>query len=216
MKHPINTRFTYTEELANATSHLVGAVLAIVALVTMIIYGTVWHVVSASVFGGALVLLYLSSTLNHWLPVNKAKEFFFNFDKIAIYLLIAGTYTPLTIIALNSSLGWTILGIEWLLTLIGIIIIILKPGKFAKSVGIFFMLSYIVMGWIVLIAIPQVISSIGINGFLWILTGGLMYTIGTLFFKFFKFKFHHLIWHLFVLAGSICHFIAIYYYVLKL
>jgi len=130
MKHPINTRFTYTEELANATSHLVGAVLAIVALVTMIIYsvqnGTVWHVVSASVFGGALVLLYLSSTLNHWLPVNKAKEFFFNFDKIAIYLLIAGTYTPLTIIALNSSLGWTILGIEWLLTLIGIIIIILK------------------------------------------------------------------------------------------
>ena len=122
----LSKRFSYSEELANAISHLIGAILAIAGLVLMVVYsainGSAWHVVSTTIFGSTMTLLYLSSTLNHWLPAGKGKEFFFNFDQIAIFLLIAGTYTPITLIALHGAFGWVIFGLEWGLALIGILL----------------------------------------------------------------------------------------------
>ncbi len=118
-------RFSPAEELANALSHFTGALLATAGLVLMVVYsalnGNVWHVVSTSIFGLSMLILYTSSTLNHWLKPGPGKEFFFNFDQVAIFLLIAGTYTPLTLVTIRSGLGWTIFGLEWGLAIIGII-----------------------------------------------------------------------------------------------
>ncbi len=217
---PTNQRFTKGEELANALSHLTGAILGLAALVAMILFslknGNVWHVATSGVFGITLIVLYLSSTFNHWLPQGKSKEFFFTFDQIAIYLLIAGTYTPLSLIALHGTLGWVIFGIEWAFAFVGIAIKILKPTKFEGGVSIFFVIAYIVMGNVVFFAAPQVIEAISFAGFLWILIGGIFYAGGTVFYKMKNVKFIHLVWHLCVVFGSISHFIAIYFYVLPL
>ncbi len=215
-----NKRFTYAEELANAISHLIGTLLAIAGLVLMVVFsaihGNAWHVVSTSVFGSTMTILYLSSTLNHWLPPGRGKEFFFNFDQIAIFLLIAGTYTPITLIALHGTLGWVIFGLEWGLAIIGISLKILKPNKFESGVNIFNIILYLIMGWMILIALAQVIRILPFMGIMWIMTGAFFYTSGVLFFKLAKFKFHHLIWHLFVIAGSISHFFAIFFYIIPL
>lgn len=215
-----SNRFSYGEELANAISHCVGAILSVSALILMIIFssknGGVWHLASSIVFGTSLIFLYLSSTLNHWLPKGKGKEFFFTTDQIAIYLLIAGTYTPLSLIAFHGIQGWIYFGIEWGLAFTGILLKILKPTKFEKSVNYFIIISYLIMGWLIIVDIPAIIQNISLNGFLWIISGGFFYTAGIVFFKLEKMKFHHLIWHLFVLLGSISHFISIYWFVLPL
>ncbi|NOZ45433.1 MAG: hemolysin D, partial [Chlorobi bacterium] len=141
------TRFSSGEELANAISHLIGAVLSLAALIIMVVFsaihGNAWHVVSSAVFGTTMLMLYLSSTLNHWLPAGKAKEFFFTFDQIAIFLLIAGTYTPLSLIALHGTMGWIIFGIEWGLAFIGIITKLFKQNKFETGVNIFYIILYV-------------------------------------------------------------------------
>ena len=215
-----NQRFTKGEELANAISHLVGAVLGVVGLILMIAYsvrdGSGWHLAASIVYGSALVVLYLSSTFNHWLPAGKAKEFFFTFDQIAIYILIAGTYTPLALIALHGTIGWVIFGIEWGFALIGILIKIFKPTKFNQGVSLFFIIAYIVMGSIVFFATRQVIEAVSLSGFLWVVLGGVFYIGGTVFYKIKTVKFIHLAWHLCVMAGSAAHFIGIYFYVLPL
>lgn len=213
-------RFTRSEELANAISHFIGALLSITALVLMIIFsskkGNAWHIVSTSVFGATLILLYFSSTFNHIVKEGKAKEFFFKLDQIAIFLLIAGTYTPLSLIVLHGTLGWTIFGIEWALALFGIVYNITNSNKFASGPKIINILLYIFMGWLVIIATVPLLNTIPLIGFIWILIGGLCYTLGVLFFKLSKFKYHHLVWHLFVLGGSISHFIAIFFYAIPL
>lgn len=220
MTTEIRRRFTYKEELANAISHLAGAVLGTIALAAMVIYsvknGSSWHIIASSVFGATMVLLYLSSTLNHWLPKGKGKEFFFAFDQIAIYLLIAGTYTPFALVALHGTLGWIIFGIEWGLALLGLIIKIANPGKYAKGVNLYFIASYIIMGWIIIIAIQEIVEAISMNGFVWVIIGGFFYSFGIIFYRWRKLLYHHLIWHLFVIAGTISHFIAIYFYVLPI
>ena len=213
-------RFTSAEELANAISHLVGTLLAIAGLVIMVIfsaiYGNAWHIVSTAIFGSTMTLLYLSSTLNHWLPAGKGKEFFFNFDQIAIFLLIAGTYTPITLVALHGTFGWVIFGLEWGLAFIGIVLKIAKPNKFESGVNIFNIILYLIMGWMILIVLAQVIRIMPFMGIMWIMIGAFFYTLGVLFFKLAKFKFHHLVWHLFVIGGSISHFFAIFFYVIPL
>jgi len=215
-----NQRFTHAEELANAISHLTGVFMGVAGLVLMVVFsaihGNAWHIVSSSIFGFTIILLYLSSTLNHWLPPGRSKDFFFNFDQVAIFLLIAGTYTPFALIALNGALGWTIFGIEWGLAITGILVKILKPNKFETGVNVFFILVYIIMGWLVLIAIVPVIRVLPLMGLIWLFLGGSLYTFGTLIYKLAKFRFHHLIWHLFVIAGTISHFFAVYFYVLPL
>ena len=213
-----STRFSHKEEMANSISHLSGAVLALFALISMLVvsikHGNGWDLTGSLVFGFSLFLLYLSSTMNHSLKTGKAKEFFFTFDQIAIYLLIAGTYTPFAIIAIKGTLGWIIFGIEWGLALIGILVRIFKLRRFASGVNAFGIISYFVMGWLILIAVPQTIEALTLNGFIWVLAGGFFYTVGIVFFKLDKMKFNHLIWHLFVIAGSISHFIAVFFYVL--
>ena len=211
-------KFSRGEELANALSHLTGVLLGVVALVLMIQYslsgGTGWHLVSTSVFGATMIMLYLSSTFTHILPAGRAKDWFFNIDRIAIYFLIAGTYTPIALVTLNGPLGWTIFGIEWGLALIGTFLILSRPGEFNKGVNTFYVVSYAVMGWLLLIAIGPIFRSIPLMGAIWILIGGLCYTIGIAFYNTIKFPYHHLVWHLMVLAGTISHFIAIFFYII--
>ena len=213
-----NIKFSRGEELANAISHFSGALLAVAGLVLMlhfsIVKGNGWHVVSTSIFGASMIVLYISSTMTHILPMGRAKDRFFNFDRIAIYLLIAGTYTPIALLTLHGPLGWIIFGIEWGLALIGTIMILTRPGDFNTGVSTFYVVSYAVMGWLLLIAIVPIMNALPLMGTVWILIGGLCYTIGILFFKVIKFPYHHLVWHLFVLAGTISHFIAVFFFMI--
>jgi hemolysin III len=211
-------KFSKSEELANALSHLAGALLAIAGLVLMVqrasVLGGKLHLVSASVFGASMVILYLSSTLTHILPEGRAKDRFFNYDRIAIYILIAGTYTPLALITLNGTLGWTIFGIEWGLALVGTILVLRKPGDYDTGVNTFYVFSYVVMGWVIAIAFGQLMNSLPVMGWVWVLIGGGCYSLGILFFKAIKFPYHHLVWHLLVIAGTASHFIAVFFYVI--
>ncbi len=213
-----NIKFSRGEELANAISHFSGALLAVAGLVLMlhfsIVKGNGWHVVSTSIFGASMIVLYISSTMTHILPMGRAKDRFFNFDRIAIYLLIAGTYTPIALLTLHGPLGWIIFGIEWGLALIGTIMILTRPGDFNTGVSTFYVVSYAVMGWLLLIAIVPIMNALPLMGTVWILIGGLCYTLGILFFKVIKFPYHHLVWHLFVLAGTISHFIAVFFFMI--
>lgn len=211
-------KFSRGEELANATSHLFGALLSVAALVLMLnlsfIRGNEWHVVSTAIFGASMVVLYLSSTITHILPAGRAKDLFFNVDRIAIYLLIAGTYTPVALLILHGPLGWVIFGIEWGLAILGTLMIVMRPGDYNTGVSTFYVITYAVMGWLILTAIVPVIKILPPMGIFWIFIGGGFYTLGILFFKVIKFPYHHLVWHILVVAGSISHFFAVFFYMI--
>ncbi|MCD4833393.1 MAG: hemolysin III family protein [Bacteroidales bacterium] len=214
-----NKRFTKGEEIANSISHGLGAVFAIVALVLMAVfssrYGTTWHIVSFIIYGSFLVLLYLSSTLNHSLPFGtKAKDFFHNFDQIAIYLFIAATYTPIALVVIRNDWGWVMFGIEWGLALTGVILKVFIPNKFENGVALFYVIAYVIMGWLFLMFLIPLYKHMHPMGIGFILIGGGCYTLGVLFYKMNKIKYHHLIWHLMVIAGSVCHWVAIFGYTL--
>ena len=214
-----NNRFTKGEEIANSISHGLGAVFAIVALVLMAVfssrYGTTWHIVSFVIYGSFLVLLYLSSTLNHSLPFGtKAKDFFHNFDQIAIYLFIAATYTPIALVVIRNDWGWVMFGIEWGLALTGVIFKIFIPNKFENGVALFYVAAYVIMGWLFLMFLIPIYKHMYPMGIGFIFIGGACYTLGVLFYKMNKIKYNHLIWHLMVIAGSVCHWIAIFRYTL--
>lgn len=215
-----SNRFTRGEEIAHSISHGVGTIFAIIALVLMAVasarYGTVWHIVSFTVYGSFLILMYLSSTLNHLLRFGtKAKDFFHNFDQIAIFLFIAATYTPIALVVIRSDWGWVMFGIEWGLALIGVLLKIFTPNKFEKGVNIFYIISYVIMGWLLLLFLVPLYNNFHPLGMRFIFIGGGCYTLGVLFFKMEKIKFSHLIWHLLVVAGSVCHWIAIFNYTLS-
>jgi len=215
-----NVRFTKKEEIANAVSHLVGGVLAISALVLMVVFsainGSAWHVVSTAIFGAGLTILYFSSMFTHWLKPGNVKEFFFTLDQIAIFFLIAATYTPLALIALHGPLGWIIFGLEWGLAITGITIKLLKPTTYDSGVNLFYISLYAIMGWLVLIAIVPLLKILPLAGFFWVLFGGLSYTTGIWFYRKANFRYHHLVWHILVLVGSIAHFVAIFFYVIPI
>jgi len=218
MMNTIARRFSHSEEMANAFSHLTAAFLAATGLVLMVVFsalnGNAWHVVSTSIFGFSMLILYTSSTFNHWLKPGKGKEFFFNFDQVAIFLLIAGSYTPLTLVSIRSGLGWTIFGLEWGLAIIGISIRLLRPAAFESGVNYFFISLYAIMGWMLFIGFGSMARALSPMGLAWILIGGACYTLGILFYKKIQFPYHHLVWHLFVMAGSISHFFAIFFHVI--
>jgi hemolysin III len=211
-------RFSAREDLANALSHLGGTLLSIAGLTLMVVFsairGNAWYIVSASVFGTSLVILYLSSTIAHWLPEGSAKDRFFVVDQVSIFILIAGTYTPVALIALHGTLGWVIFGIEWGLAIIGIIRLLIRKARFEHGVALFDIVIYTLMGWLVVIFSGPVLNSVSLMGYLWIIIGGLFYTAGIIFFKFTKFRYHHLIWHLMVIGGSVSHFTAIFFYLI--
>jgi hemolysin III len=218
--HNRRREFTKGEELANAISHLTGTVLAAAGLILMLVYsaiqGNAWHIVSTALFGSSMVILYLSSTFTHWLKPGKAKDFFFILDQIAIFLLIAGTYTPVALIALKGVYGWTMFGIEWGMALAGIIYRLKRPNRYESGVGLLSVVLYALMGWLFLFFILVVLRLMQAEGIMWIFIGGAFYSLGILFFLIRRLKYHHLIWHLFVIAGSISHFIAVFFYVIPI
>lgn len=204
----------YKGERFNSITHLAGSVAAIAGLVALITVtsrkGEALSLVSVCIYGISLVLLYVFSTLNHSLR-GKAKSIFQKLDFLAIYLLIAGTYTPFALITLRGGLGWIIFSLVWGLALLGIVLeLFLHNENRAKSI-----LIYLVMGWIILIAIKPLIHAIGVSGFAWLLLGGLFYTCGVFFYINEKrVKHYHGVWHVCVLAGSTFQYITIYCYVL--
>lgn len=199
------------EEITNSILHGIGLGFAIAALTLLVvlasIYGGVWHIVSFAIYGATLVLLYLSSTLYHSFPHGNIKDIFQVFDHASIYLLIAGTYTPLTLIPLRGKLGWTIFGVVWGIAIVGIVFKIF----FVKRFVILSTILYIVMGWMIIIAIRPLINAVNSINIIFLVLGGVFYTVGTIFYINKKIKFNHAIWHLFVLAGSVCHFFTILY-----
>ncbi len=218
---PIHTdKFTFGEELANAISHITGAVLSAIALVFMMIYagtnGMVVHILSATIFGLSMVLLYFASGFMHWLPLGKAKKVFRKLDQIGIFLLIAGTYTPFALLAIKGAMGWWIFGLEWGLAFIGIIIKSLEKEKLDKNVNIIYIIVYLFMGWLLVVDVRHIIEVLEYEGFAFLIGGGLFYSIGVIFFRMHKVRYHHLVWHLFVMLGTAMHVIAVYYYVLPI
>lgn len=197
------------EEIANAITHGVGALLSIAALVVLAVFsalqGNVWHVVSFSIFGATLVTLYLTSTLYHSLSNQKVKTLFRKFDHMSIYLLIAGTYTPFCLTVMNNWIGWTLFGIVWGCALLGIVLKAFYTGKKELLSTIM----YIIMGWAALLAIKPLFNALSLTTFVLLMTGGIFYTAGTYFFTKDNTKYFHSIWHVFVLAGSTFHFFAV-------
>lgn len=203
----------YKGERFNGITHLVGAGFAIAGLPILLLSGNaiddVWKIVSFSVYGAFLILLYLISTLYHSTK-GQAKRIFQKLDHIAIYLLIAGTYTPLTLITLRGALGWTIFGISWGLAIIGIA----QELIIGKKTRTYSMLIYIVMGWLILAAIVPLYKALVLPGFVLLALGGLLYTFGIIFFVLDeKLKHAHGVWHLFVMGGSIAQYLCLFYYV---
>lgn len=197
------------EEIANAITHGIGVVLSIAALTLLIvfaaIYGGPMHVVSFTIYGITMLLLYTASTLVHSFPEGKVKDLFETFDHSSIYLFIAGTYTPIVLIALPPKLGWTLFGIVWAIAVGGIVFKAFFTKKFLFASTAL----YLLMGWIIVIAWGPLTSTMPAVGLNLLVTGGILYSVGTIFYVWRAFPFHHMIWHLFVLAGSITHFLSV-------
>ncbi len=205
-KIPLSAPQTLGEEIANSITHGTGVGLSIAALVILVVYAArlsdAWKVVSFSIYGASLIILYLASTLYHAFPQPRVKRFFRILDHSSIFLLIAGTYTPVMIGTLRGSWGWTLFGLIWGLAILGINMEIFAMKK-SRIVSV---ITYVLMGWLIVIAIKP-LSSVTPHSFMrWMLIGGLCYTFGAVFYVWKKLPYHHPIWHLFVLAGSISHF----------
>jgi hemolysin III len=202
------------EELANSITHGIGLALSIAGfaalIVLAVVYGDASQIAGCAVFGATLVFLYAASTLYHSFRKPRLKEALKIVDHCAIFLLIAGTYTPFTLVNLRGLWGWTLFGLVWTLSLVGIFFKILCVNRFK----VFSVLLYLAMGWICLIAAKPLVALIPLGGILWLLAGGMFYTVGVIFFACNKIPFNHTIWHLFVMAGSICHYLAVMFYVL--
>lgn len=210
----VSRKYTLGEEIFSAVVHGIGAGLSVAALVTMVVKaagsGDAYAVVSAAIFGASLVILYTMSTLYHSLVPAGAKRVFRVFDHTTIFLLIAGTYTPYVLVTLKGVLGWTLFGVLWGLAVIGIVFDSVMLEKFRKIE----MLLYVGMGWCIILASKHMMASIASGGFVLLLVGGVLYTVGIIFYALKKVKYMHSIWHIFVLAGSILHYFSVYLYVL--
>ncbi|BBO70392.1 hemolysin III [Desulfosarcina alkanivorans] len=211
---PTSRRSNPGEEIANSITHGIGIILAIAGLGVLTafagIYGNAWHMVSVSIFGGMLILMYTASTLYHSVRDPHAKAILQVLDHCAIFLLIAGTYTPFTLVTLHGPWGWSLFGVIWGLAILGIVLELTALRRYrAVSIGL-----YLGMGWALLAAIKPMLAGIAPAGLILLLAGGLSYTVGISFYGLRKLRFHHAIWHLFVLAGSALHFFAILFYVI--
>ena len=200
------------EEIANSITHGAGFLLSIAGLAVLVtlaaLHGSAWRIVACSIYGTTLVLLYLSSTLYHAIQAPRAKRVFRVFDHSAIYLLIAGTYTPFVLVTLRGKLGWTLFGMQWGLAVAGIVFKSLTREGYEIASTIV----YALMGWMGIVGIKSMYASLNLGGIAWILAGGVCYTVGILFFALDR-RYCHAIWHVFVLAGSVCHFFAILRYI---
>jgi hemolysin III len=203
------------EESINVGSHALGFIFGIVALILLVIksvqFGTIWHVVSFSIYGASMVILYAASTLYHNAKDPKVRRHLKVFDHAAIYVLIAGTYTPFALVTLHGFEGWLLFGLSWGIAIIGIILKLFFTGRF----NIISTLAYVFMGWMVIFIIDTLIAKLSENGVFWLFAGGIAYTVGAVIYAIPKIKMHHAIFHVFVLLGTVCHFISVYFYVLE-
>lgn len=211
---PLNKRYTLGEEIFNSVSHGAGSALSIAGTVVLIvvsaIYSDAWAVVSSCIYGASLIILYTMSTLYHAITNEKAKAFFRIMDHNTIFFLIAGTYTPITLACLRGWLGWTLFGIVWGAAAVGIVLNSINLERF-KKVN---MVCYILMGWVIIIAIKPMIDSVNTLSLIFLLVGGIFYTVGIIFYALKKLKYFHSIWHLFTVAGSVFHYFSILFAVM--
>ncbi len=200
--------------LANSITHGVGAALAAVGGAYLIVAsttGSAWIVASCSIFAGTLVLVYLCSTLYHSLVRTRARHVFHVLDHAAIYLLIAGTYTPFALVSLRGPAGWTLFAIVWTLAVAGVVFKSFAVERFAAaSVAV-----YLLQGWLVIFAARPLVHAIGAHGMMWLGAGGIAYTLGVTFFALDRIRYFHAAWHIFVLADSIAHYFAILFYIVQ-
>lgn len=207
---------TLREEIANAVTHGIGTAFSISGLTLLLVYAIalqdVWRTVSVSIYGGSLVFLYLASTLYHSFQFEPVKRVFHILDHIGIFFLIAGTYTPFLLIQMRDTPGWILLISLWTLAIVGAVIKAFFTGRYTKISAFI----YILMGWAVIFRLDAFVNSVDQGGVMLVLAGGLSYTIGVIPFLWHRIPYNHAIWHLFVIGGSVCHFLAIFRYILPL
>jgi hemolysin III len=205
--------YSLGEEIAHTITHGVGVLLSIGGLVVLVafaaLYGDAWHIASCAIYGSTLILLYTASTLYHGITHPRAKQILQQLDHAAIFLLIAGTYTPFTLVNLRGPWGWTLFGLVWGIALLGVVLQLAAKQRYERlSLAL-----YLGLGWLVVIAVDPMLSAVDSGGLLLLLLGGLSYSLGVIFYVWKRLAYHHAVWHLFVLAGSILHFFAVLFYV---
>ena len=204
---------TRREESFNAATHALGALLGIAGFILLVIFEskkTDWSLFSVIVYGLSVIILFIASTLYHSVKSEKRKHYFRIVDHISIYLLIAGTYTPILLITLADSLGWTLFWVVWGIALFGVFLKLFYTGKFE----IFSTLLYLIMGWLIVFDFSNLLASMPTNGIIFLIIAGLSYTVGIIFYAVQRIPYNHVIWHLFVLAGAIFHYFMIFFYVI--
>ena len=215
MREQKSALYTVGEEIFNSVSHGVGALLSIAALTLLIVFAVFrsdgYGLASAIVFGVSLILLYSMSTVYHIIQNETAKKVLRVFDHCSIFILIAGTYTPYLLMCMRNALGWTMFGLIWGVTVLGIVLNAVNLERFRR----FSLVCYICMGWAIVFTIKPIIQNIALPGVVLLITGGVVYTIGVIFYVLKRYRYMHSIWHLFVLGGSVCHYLSVLLYVLK-
>jgi hemolysin III len=202
------------EEKTNIISHAIGLALSVIGTLLMLLRasgsGDILHIIGAGIFGASLIALYAASTFYHSAKDPKARARLRIVDHATIYLLIAGTYTPFTLITLKGWVGWTVFGVSWGMAVCGVVLKLFFTGRY----NLLSTLMYIFMGWVIIFAIKPLVNSFPIDGIFWLIAGGLAYTAGAIIYSIKKIPFNHAIFHVFVLLGSFCHFVSVYVYVL--
>ena len=211
-EHTTKRLYTLGEEIANGVTHGIGAGLSIAGLTLLVVLavlnGNIYQIVSFSIYGATLIILYLASTLYHSFPNPDVKRVFKIIDHAAIFLLIAGTYTPFLLVGVRGALGWTLLVIVWGLAILGVSLKALFIHRYQKLS----VLAYVLMGWLSVVVVKELMANIPVGGLVWLGAGGVVYTVGVIFYALKQIKYTHTIWHLFVLGGSICHYFAVLFY----
>jgi hemolysin III len=210
----VTGRYSLAEEIAHAITHGVGLLLSVAGLTILAVFATLrgeaWHIVSCSIYGSTLVLLYAASTFYHALPAPRAKAVFRVLDHAAVYVLIAGTYTPFTLVNLRGGWGWALFGVVWGLAIFGVVL----EAVARQRVRVLSLVLYLGLGWLAAIAVKPLFDSVGAGGLALLLLGGLAYTGGVVFYCWQRLPYHHAIWHIFVLAGSVFHYFAVLFFVI--
>jgi hemolysin III len=206
--------YSVVEEVIHALTHGVGVLLSIAGL-TWMLYVSIgaddpWRIVASSIYGATLIGLFLASTVYHSMYRSRHREIFKLLDHCAIYLLIAGTYTPFLLVAMRTDTGWWLFGTIWALATAGIVKKLWLRHRFPKVA----LASYLAMGWLCVVAAPQIAAAIGPNGMAWLVAGGVSYSVGAIFYALDRLPYNHAVWHVFVLAGGVCHFFSIIWHVL--
>ena len=212
--HTHSSEYSVLEEILHSGTHALGVVLSVGGLSWMlylsIAAGDPWRIVASSIYGATLIALFLASTIYHGMYASRHREIFKLLDHCAIYLLIAGSYTPFLLVAMRTNTGWWLFGTVWALATAGLVKKLWFRHRFPKIA----LASYLAMGWLIVVAAPQMANAIGANGMAWLIAGGLCYSVGAIFYALKRIPYNHTVWHVFVLGGGVCHFLSVVWHVL--